>query len=103
MSFSEVPLTHLLRRSIAHAASCDIEMANRGGSFNDVAIPTGNIRFVSGQYGGWRIDPLVPKSTLDRITSGEIGNAMTVLFPLQIEDVVNDYLFIFEIIPSANN
>lgn len=58
---------------------------------------TDNVYYVSGQYGGWREKPLLPKfSTQEDIqASGVVGKSMRVLFPIQIENVTNEYTFEF--------
>lgn len=75
----------------------------RGATISDLVFPTDNIYYVSGQYGGWQEIPLFPNSS---ITSAQelldkakpiIGKAVQVLLPLQIEDVVNEYIFSFRI------
>lgn len=69
----------------------------RGATISDLVMPTDNVYYVSGQYGGWREKPLLPKfSTQEDIqASGVVGKSMRVLFPIQIENVTNEYTFEF--------
>jgi hypothetical protein len=74
----------------------------RKGSITDLVIPTDNIYYVSGKYGGWREAPLFPTSavTIEELrvkAENYIGKTVQVLLPLQIEDVVNEYIFTFEV------
>ncbi len=71
----------------------------RNGTISDLIVPTENVYFVSGPYGGyWEVEPFFPTSG---ITSEEaqkyIGKTIQILLPLQIEGVVNEYIFIFEV------
>lgn len=74
----------------------------RGGTVNDLIIPSANI-YYEGAYGGWREAPLFPSifatdaKVLKSKTEQYIGKTIQVLLPLQIEDVVNEYIFIFEV------
>ena len=73
----------------------------RNGTVTDVIIPTDNVHF-SSISGGWREDPLFPVSAttageLKSKTEKYIGKTIQVLLPLQIEDVVNEYIFTFEV------
>lgn len=73
----------------------------KGASLNDVIIPTDNIYFVSGQYGGWRelnlfnfkLDP----KNLDISKQAVVGKSVKILLPVVIEDVKNEYVFEFKI------
>jgi len=74
----------------------------RNGTITDLVIPTDNIHYVSGQYGYWKKVPLFPVSSVnaEKLRSRSqiyIGKTIQVLLPLQIEDVVNEYIFTFEI------
>lgn len=74
----------------------------RNGTVTDLVIPTDNIYYVSGKYGGWHVAPLFPKSAVSaeelRAKAGKyIGKTIQVLLPLQIEEVVNEYIFTFEV------
>ena len=75
----------------------------RGGTVNDLIIPSANIYYKKGAYEGWREAPLFPSisatdaKVLKSKTEQYIGKTIQVLLPLQIEDVVNEYIFIFEV------
>lgn len=69
----------------------------KGTSLSDLVMPTDNVYYVSGQYGGWRESPLLPRySSQEEIkSSGVVGKSIKVLFPIQIENVTNEYTFEF--------
>lgn len=73
----------------------------RKASITDLLMPTENVYYVSGQYGGWREKPLIPSGYND---GGAEGKTMTILMPIMIENVQNDYTFEFVINakPEAN-
>ena len=68
---------------------------------NDVIIPTDNIYFVSGQYGGWRELNLfnfkLDTNNLDISKQAVVGKSVKILLPVVIEDVKNEYVFEFKI------
>lgn len=74
----------------------------KGASISDILLPTENVYFVSGQYGGWRENNLIPcvYKTPEDFNSGAsslVGKTMTVMMPIMIENVQNDYTFTFNI------
>ena len=74
----------------------------KGASISDILLPTENVYFVSGQYGGWRENYLIPcvYKTSEDFNSGAsslVGKTMTVMMPIMIENVQNDYTFTFNI------
>lgn len=71
----------------------------KGASMSDILVPTDNIYYVSGQYGGWQERPLLPRyTTQEEINnSGIVGMTMKVMFPIIIENVTNEYLFEFKV------
>ena len=75
----------------------------RKGIASDLIIPSDNIYYVSGTYGGWRKEPLLPDikkpnaEELELKAEKYIGKTIQVLLPLQIEGIVNEYIFIFEV------
>ena len=76
----------------------------RNGNLSDIVIPTDNIYYASGKYGGWREAPILPNARFGMTTEQlieqakpYIGKSIQVLLPLQIEDVVNEYIFSFKI------
>ena len=75
----------------------------RKGTVTDLIIPSDNIYYVSGRYGGWEELPLLPDVKAPNVEELKskaekyIGKTIQVLLPLQIEDIVNEYIFIFEV------
>ncbi len=74
----------------------------RKSSLEDLIFPAENIYYLSGEHGGWREEPLFPENVPDYMLNEEfknryIGKTIQVLLPIQIEDVINDYIFIFKI------
>ena len=74
----------------------------KGANISDILLPTENVYFVSGQYGGWRESYLIPcvYKTPEDFNSGAsslVGKTMTVMMPIMIENVQNDYTFTFNI------
>lgn len=74
----------------------------RGASISDLLLPTENVYYVSGQYGGWREKYLVPcvYSTPEAFNNEAptyVGKTMSVMMPIVIENVQNDYTFTFNI------
>lgn len=74
----------------------------RGASLSDLLMPTENVYYVSGQYGGWREKNLLPsfyqsQEALNSGAPGYVGKKMTILMPVIIENVQNDYTFEFNV------
>ncbi len=80
----------------------------RNGTITDIIFPTENVYYIGGQYGGWRELPLFPTSwdSYHNAQDAEewknnakkcIGKTIEILLPLQIEEILNDYIFTFEI------
>lgn len=76
----------------------------KGASISDILLPTENVYFVSGQYGGWREGYLIPSvySTVEAFNSTEgatkyVGKTMTIMMPIMIQNVQNDYTFKFNV------
>ena len=73
----------------------------QNGTIQDLIIPADRIHYVGGQkYGGWALYPLF--TTLTAEESGTKGThyikkTIQVLLALQIEDVVNKYIFTFDV------
>lgn len=73
-----------------------------GASISDILLPTKNVYFVSGQYGGWRENYLLPcvyktPETFNAGASSLVGKTMIIMMPIMIENVQNDYTFTFNI------
>lgn len=74
----------------------------KNASIDDIIIPTDNVYFQSGQYGGWRTKAMLPykaqtQESLNALTKKYIGKEVKVLLPLEIEGTTNEYLFTFKI------
>ena len=74
----------------------------KGASLSDILLPTENVYYVSGQYGGWREYYLIPCIYKDDATKlseapAYVGKTMTIMMPIMIENVQNDYTFTFSI------
>jgi hypothetical protein len=80
----------------------------KGATISDLLLPTDNVYYVSGQYGGWRESYLIPcvyqtKEALDSSASDYVGKTMTIMMPIMIENVQNDYTFTFNIDELISN
>jgi len=74
----------------------------RKGSLSDFVVPTDRVVYVSGRYGGWKTLPLFPNksqhpSILEENALFYKDKTVQLLLPLQIEDVINDYIFTFKV------
>ncbi len=74
----------------------------KGASLSDILLPTDNVYYVSGQYGGWREKYLIPCVYKDAASKANeapsyVGKTMTIMMPIMIENVQNDYTFTFSI------
>lgn len=74
----------------------------KGASITDVLLPTENVYYISGQYGGWRENYLIPcvyktPESFKAEASSLVGKTMTIMMPIMIENVQNDYTFSFVI------
>jgi hypothetical protein len=67
----------------------------RGGRIYDMIVPTSNIYYTSGSYGGWNERPLFPTDHAQALAAK--GRSVQVLLPLEIQGIVNEYLFTFTI------
>jgi hypothetical protein len=76
----------------------------RGATVSDLLFPAENVDSVGGQYGGWQIKPLFPTSStngspedlLERAKK-YVGKSFHVLLPLEIEQSVKEYIFVFKV------
>lgn len=80
----------------------------KGASISDLLLPTGNVYYVSGQYGGWRERYLIPcvyqtPDAFNKEASTYVGKSMTIMMPIMIENVQNDYSFTFNIDKLLNS
>ena len=74
----------------------------KGANIDDLIMPTDNVYFVSGQYGGWRKLPLFSDEAstpeeLNTLKSSYVGKVVKILVPIKIEETTNEYLFTFKI------
>lgn len=75
----------------------------RGGTVTDVIVPTDRVYYSSSEYGGgWNIAPMLPITAQSeesmQMTVDELkGKTIQILLPLGIEDVVNEYIFVFRV------
>lgn len=74
----------------------------KGANISDLLLPTDNVYYVSGQYGGWREKYLIPciyqtPEAFNDEASTYVGKTMTIMMPILIENVQNDYTFTFNI------
>ena len=69
----------------------------KGACLSDVLIPTENIYFNKMLFGGsWEENNLIPSNHKDD-KAKFVGKIMTIMMPIMIENVQNDYTFIFSI------
>jgi hypothetical protein len=78
----------------------------RGATISEMIIPTDNVHFTSGQYGGWTVKPIFPNYSNNNGAFHEeitdsiknvVGKKVQILLPIKNEDVVSEYVFIFSI------
>lgn len=82
-------------------ASQPASIVPKGASLTDVVIPTDNVYYISGQYGGWREGNLFnfrldPKN-FEQSKQPYIGTTVRILLPVLIQDVKNEYIFEFKV------
>jgi hypothetical protein len=74
----------------------------KNAKIEDMIVPTDNVYYLSGRYGGWRTKPLFPnrattQTELNSLSEQYIGNIVKILLPLQIQDTINEYMFSFRV------
>ena len=74
----------------------------RNAKISDLILPSDNVYYVSGEYGGWRETTLIPSSyssDAERNVGAPlyVGKKMLILMPIIIENVQNDYVFEFTV------
>ncbi len=79
----------------------------KNASIEDILLPTDNVYYVSGQYGGWRERLLIPSiyqtpQAFAAEANDYVGKTMKILMPIMIENVQNDYTFEFNIASLLN-
>lgn len=92
-------VTHSGVKYIDRNSSQPASTLPKNASLTDVLIPTDNIYYVSGQYGGWRINRLFPLYATDEEAqaSPALGKTIRIIFPVEIQDVSNEYVFEFKV------
>lgn len=80
-------------------ASQPASVLPKNASLSDILLPTDNVYFVSGQYGGWREKSLFPnyQDQESANASPVLGKTVRVVFPILIQDVTNEYIFEFSV------
>lgn len=72
----------------------------KNATLDDILIPSDNIYYVSGKYGGWNEKYLFPSSYStqeEANNSPALGKTVRVVFPIIIQDVTNEYVFEFKV------
>lgn len=74
----------------------------KNATISDILLPTDNVYYISGQFGGWQEKLLIPSyyKTIEELNAGApayVGKKLTVLMPITVEGVQNDYTFEFNI------
>lgn len=71
----------------------------KNASLSDILLPTDNVYYVSGSYGGWNEKNLFPSysSNEDAQASPALGKTVRIVFPVIIQDVTNEYIFEFSV------
>lgn len=80
----------------------------KNANIDDMILPTDNVYYVSGKYGGWRTKPLFPnraasQEELNKLTQEYIGKEVKVLLPLEIQETINEYIFTFKVEDFISN
>ncbi len=85
----------LIDRNNAQAPS----VVAKNSTLDDILIPSDHIYYVSGQYGGWREKNLFGRydSQEEANTSKYKGATVSIVFPIIIENITNEYTFQFEV------
>ncbi|CAG5067962.1 hypothetical protein DYBT9623_00690 [Dyadobacter sp. CECT 9623] len=73
----------------------------KNSTLSDLISPTSYTRYVTGQYGGWTSEPLIPvkrvlMSYKVEYNENFIGQVMRVVLPIKIEDSILEYIFSFK-------
>ena len=74
----------------------------KNANIDDMIVPTDNVYYTSGQYGGWRTKPMFPniastQDELNTLTQKYIGKEVKILLPLKIQETINEYIFTFKV------
>lgn len=92
-------LMHNGVKYIDRNASQPASVIPKNASISDILLPTDNVYYTSGQYGGWSEKYLFPQyRTQEAAQKSEvIGKSVRIVFPIIIESVTNEYVFNFDI------
>jgi len=74
----------------------------KNANIDDIIVPTDNVYYISGKWGGWRTKPMfVNKAStqeeLNTLTQQNIGKEVRILLPLKIQETINEYIFTFKV------
>ena len=96
-------MMHAGVKYIDRNASQPSTMIPKGATISDLLQPTDNVYWIDAtryNSGRWAATPLIPNTYNNEVTpasvaSQYIGKTMTILMPIYIENVQNDYMFNF--------
>lgn len=104
-SGSSSRLMHEGIRYMEREASMPASIVPRRGRLVDFVVPTDNVYYVSGRYGGWRTSPLMSPGSPSRGTIEEaqtnVGQRFSVLLPIEVQGETNEYMFTFEVTAAS--
>ncbi len=85
----------LIDRNNAQAPS----IIAKNSSLSDMLVPSDNIYYVSGNYGGWQTKNLFGKYSSQEAANTSVyrGSKVYIVFPIIIENVTNEYTFQFQV------
>lgn len=109
---TELNISRVIHSGIDYSKINEIQATTtipKGAVFKDYLVPVNNI--TKNNYSEWVCNPLIKgtgqtynsnysKERIDEIisnTENNVGLTFSILFPLKIEDVQNDYTFVFQI------
>lgn len=74
----------------------------KNANIEDIVVPTDNVYYLRGQYGGWVTNPIFPNKAntqeeLNTLAKQYIGKEVKVLLPLEIQGTINEYIFTFKV------
>jgi len=79
----------------------------RNGKISDIVFPSDYVYYQSGKYGGWRELDLIKNyyttndpegdTLVQELAKKEINKTIQVLLPIKIENITNEYIFVFKV------
>ena len=77
-------------------------------NIDDMVVPTSNVTYTSGQYGGWNTQAIFPnialsQEELNSLSQKYIGKEVKILLPLKIKETINEYIFTFKVEDFISN